>query len=109
MKRLLAFLALAAFGAPSFASGWTSDLTVTSVFVEATSDLVVIYTSGGSAYTSGCTTNLWIFTGTTDARRGRALSVALSALTTGKQIRMWYTDSCANWSYHEATALMIVQ
>jgi hypothetical protein len=94
---------------PGYAAGWSGDLTVTSSFVEGTSDLIAVFTDGGSAYTSGCLANNWLITTTTDARRARVYATIMTALATGQKIRLWYTDTCATWSYHEATSVMLVK
>jgi hypothetical protein len=108
MKR--AVLALTLFLASSIASaaGWSDALKVEQAFVE-NSDLVVIYTSGGSAYTSGCTANAWVFRADSDARRGRGWATVLTALTTGQRIRLWFNDTCAIWSFHDATSIMLLK
>ena len=90
------------------AAGWTGDLTVTSAFTEATTDLIVIYTSGGTGYTAGCIPNTWIFTASTSARGVRGYATVLLAIASGKKVRFWYSDTCATWSYHEATTVMVV-
>lgn len=89
------------------AAGWTGDLTVTAAFTE-DSDFIVINTSGGGIYTSGCTANAWVFTGSTDARRAREYATVLAAIAAGKSIRFWYTDTCGIWGYHQAYSVMIV-
>lgn len=89
------------------AAGWSGDLTVTATFTE-DSDLIVIATSGGGVYTSGCAANAWIFTTTTDARRARAYATILAALAAGKTIKLWYTDACTTWGYHEAKSVQIL-
>lgn len=91
------------------AAGWSADMTVTSAFTEATTDLIVIYTSGGGSYTAGCAANAWIFTATTDARRARGYSTIMAALVSGQKLRVWFTDACSTWGYHEATVVMLVQ
>jgi|GEM_PF-2772664 len=97
------------FSSNLYAQGWTESLTVESVFTEGKTDIIVINTSGGGTYTSSCLPNQWIFQSDTDARRSRAYSTAMAALASGKKIRFWYTDSCENWSYHGATAIMLVK
>jgi hypothetical protein len=90
------------------AAGWTPDLTVNSAFTEGNTDLLVVYTSNGTVYTSGCSANAWTFNADTDARRSRAYATILSALASGKKLRFWYSDTCGPWSYHNATSVMIV-
>jgi hypothetical protein len=91
------------------AAGWTSELTVTGAATEGTSDLLIFGTSDGAGYTTGCLINSWIFTASTDARRGRAYGTLLAALASGQKVRLWYTDTCAQFSYHEATSVMLVK
>ncbi len=93
----------------SYAASWTPDLTVTKIFTEGKTDAVIIYTSGGSVYTTGCSLNNWSFSADSDARRGRAYSTAMAALASGKKIRLWYSDTCGLWSYHQATSIMLVK
>jgi hypothetical protein len=91
-----------------YAAGWSADLTVVNAFVEGNTDLIVVSTSNGASYTSGCTVNSWIFVADTDARRSRAYATIVAALTSGKKIRFWYGDSCSTWNYHSASSVMLV-
>jgi len=93
---------------PAMASGWTPELTITSAFTE-DSDILVIYTSGGSVYTPGCTANDWIFRASNEDRRGRAWATILSGLTTGMKIKFYYGDTCDSWNFHKATAVTLVR
>ena len=104
-KMILAVAIL--FANNAYSAGWTPELTVSSAFTE-NSDLVVIYTSGGGAYTPNCSANAWIFVGDTDARRGRAYATIMTAIATGKKVKFWYGDVCAAWGYHQATSVMLV-
>lgn len=90
------------------ASGWTAELTVTSVFTEATTDLIIIYTASGGAYAPGCAANAWVFPANTTARASRGYATLMSAVATGKRIKLWFSDTCGVWGYHEATTIMIV-
>ena len=101
------FAALLFAGNFSHAAGWTPALTVTEAFTE-NSDLIVIYTSDGGGYTSGCAANSWIFVADNDARRGRAYATVLAAIATGKKLQFWYADSCAVWGFHQATSVKLV-
>jgi hypothetical protein len=101
-------IALVALSTQSYAAGWSADLTVSNAFVEGNNDLIVIYTSNGATYTSGCLVNSWIFIADTDARRSRAYATIVAALTSGKKIRFWYGDSCSVWDYHSASSVMLV-
>lgn len=93
-------------GAPAIAAGWTEPLTITAAFVE-DSDLLVVYTSGGSQVTPGCTPNAWIVTAANDDRRARLWATILTALATGRKVILWRPDSCAAWNFHQATAVMV--
>jgi hypothetical protein len=107
MKHLL-FTLFILIPSISNASGWSTDLTVEKIFTE-DSDIIVIYTSGGSVYTNGCSANNWIFHGQNEDRRNRAYSTAMTALVSGKKIRFWFMDDCSSWSYHKAAAIMLLK
>lgn len=107
MKNIIVAAILYLFCQAVMAAGWTGDLNVTSAFTE-DSDFIVVNTSGGSTYTSGCTANVWVFIGSTDARRAREYATVLAAIAAGKSIRFWYTDTCGIWGYHQAHSVMIV-
>lgn len=108
MKKPLILLASLVLATVCQAAAWTDELTVSSAFTEAKTDLIVVYTSGGTTYTPGCQANAWIFTADTNARGNRAYATVLSALATGKKIKFWYTDACSTWSFHEGTSVMLV-
>lgn len=108
MKKTAFLLSLFILSSACQADGWTGELSVASAFTEAKTDLLVVYTSGGSGYTPGCSVNAWIFTADTAARGNRGYATVLAALATGKKIKFWYRDSCAIWSFHEATSVMLV-
>src|SRR4051812_5250760 len=91
------------------AAGWSGDLTVVSTITQGSDDLVIIQTTDGAGYTTGCIANYWIFTADTDARRSRAYATILTAIATGQKIRLWYTDTCTAWSYHQATNVMLLK
>lgn len=107
MKKLILLASTLMFSIVSHAGGWSAELTVTSAFTEATTDTLVVYTTGGSVYASGCAANAWIIPADTTARASRAYATVLTALTTGKKIRFWYQDTCAIWSYHSGTSVMM--
>jgi hypothetical protein len=111
MKQKIASLVLVCLGASAQAqsSVWTPELTVTKAFTEA-SDLIVFYTSGAHSQTPNCSVNQWIYKIGPDARRNRVYATLLTAIATGKKISMWQNGAtCADWGFHEATAVMIVQ
>ncbi|WP_206434881.1 hypothetical protein [Sphingomonas koreensis] len=93
---------------PAYAEGWTGDLTIHMAFTE-DSDLLVVSTTDGNQYATGCGVNQWIVHAATEERRSRAWATILTAIGTGKKIRFWFKDTCSNWSYHSASAVMIVQ
>lgn len=107
MKSLL-FIAGVFFSTASSAAGWTAPLTISSFFSEGKTDLIIVYTADDGNYTTGCLGRSWSITTDTSSRAGRVYATLLTALTTGKKVKFWYTDSCGPWSYHEATAVMIV-
>lgn len=107
MKNIIVPTILLLFCQAVTASGWTGDLTVTSAFTE-DSDNIVIATSGGGVYTSGCTANAWVFAASSDPRRAREYATVLAAIAAGKSIRFWFTDTCGIWGYHQAFSVMIV-
>jgi hypothetical protein len=111
LRKAMVAMALSAGVAQSYAqaSSWRPELTVTKAFTEA-SDLIVFYTSGTHTQTGGCSVNQWIYKIAPDARRNRAYAALLTAIVTGKKISLWQSGSgCAEWGFHEATAVMIVQ
>lgn len=109
LKRHMAVGAML-WGAASFsqAAGWSAELTVTSVFTEASTDLIVVYTSGGGVYATGCAANSWIFPASTTARASRGYATLLAAVATGKKIKFWFSDTCSTWGFHEGTSVMLV-
>lgn len=109
MNKIIFAISLILISGVCNAAEWSSALTVEKVFTEGKSDIVVVYTSGQNGSTNGCSLNNWIFTADTEARRNRAYSTLMSALLSGKKILLWRTDSCANWSYHEATSVMLLK
>ena len=98
---------LFALASPAFSAGWSQPLTVDRLMTEGTTDLIVVFTTGGSEYTTGCVVDAWIFEANTNDRRNRAYSMILAALAGGKQISLYYADTCGSWSYHKATSIRI--
>jgi hypothetical protein len=92
----------------SQAGGWTGELTVVSVFTEATTDVIVVYTSGGQVYAPGCAANAWVFPASTTARASRGYATLLAAVATGKKIKFWFSDTCGIWGYHDGTSVMLI-
>jgi hypothetical protein len=107
MKRLGALVALMLSNL-CHASGWTGELNITSAFTEGKTDWLIVYTSNGGAYASGCSVNNWVFSFDTSARGARAYATILAAMASGKKVKFWYSDTCGVWSYHEATSVMLV-
>ncbi len=87
---------------PANAAGWSAELTIDSMFVYGHNDQIVINTSGGAVYTAGCIADRWFLTSNTPERYARLYSTLLSAMHTGKKVKLWYVDSCTTWNYHEA-------
>lgn len=111
IKRIPLSFILFCVGAATFAQGsaWTGELTVSKAFTEA-SDLIVFYTAGTHPQTPSCSVGSWIYKIGPDARRNRVYATLLTAIATGKKIQLWQRgDGCAEWGYHEATAVMIIQ
>ncbi len=109
-RRLMSYVFVAllfASASPAFAAGWSQPLNIDRLMTEGTTDLIVIYTTGGAEYTTGCTIDAWIFEADTDHRRNRVYSTLLAAFAGGKQVSLWYTDTCASWSFHNATSVRI--
>jgi hypothetical protein len=108
MRRLLMAAGLIVIGSVAHGAGWTPPLTVESGFTENSNDLIII-TSGGAVYTTGCSQNNWVFRANSDAQRGRAWATILTALASGLRVKFWYTDNCGTYAYHDAIAVMIVR
>jgi hypothetical protein len=107
MKKIFGLLALVCVSELSHASGWTAAMTITQAFTEE-SDMIVIYVSNSTPYGTGCDPGSWIFTGSTDARRGRVWATVLSALATGQKVQFWYSDTCSAWSYNSLSSIRIL-
>jgi hypothetical protein len=108
LKNVIATPVLLLAGAVTHAAGWTPPLTVERAFTEE-SDLLIVYTSGGTEYTSGCAANAWSINVSSETRRSRAWATILAALTTGQKIQFWYRDYCGVWNYHDATSVMLLK
>ena len=94
---------------------WSHSLIVEKIFTE-DSDMIVAYTSAvdpakeNTVLREGCLPNKWIFTTTSGDRRNRAYSTLMTALVSGKQIKMFVSPSvtnCAAWSFHPTSAVML--
>lgn len=107
MNRLLMTSFLTVAGT-AHAGGWTDPMTISRVFTENT-DNIVIYTVEGAIYTPGCVGASYIFRASNDAQRSRAYATLLAAITTGQKVQLWYTESCATWSFHDVTAVMLLK
>jgi hypothetical protein len=108
MKKTLLAMLFAFSSTVASAAGWSEPLTVEYGFVE-NSDLVVIGTSGGGVYASGCLANYWLFRADSDQRRARVWATVLAALASGQRIRLWFNDTCGTWNYHEASSIMVLK
>lgn len=91
-------------GAQSSAQ-WSVEMTITHAFVE-DSDAVVVYTAGGG--NAGCVANSWVFSAANEDRRGRIWATALTALSLGKKVKLWFSGSCGAFGFHQATAIQII-
>jgi hypothetical protein len=112
LKSIAAAIGLfAAFSNPTtaLAGGWTADLTVTSVNTEASSDLIYWTVSPTVSYAAGCDATNWMMVLPSNSdRSSRFYSTLMTALATGKKVRLWYADTCNTWNYHGATSIKIV-
>lgn len=108
LRTLLVTTLLSIFSTNALAVGWSDELTVTQIMTEGNTDIIAIYTEGGSSYTTGCLVDKWIFLADNEDRRNRAFSVVLAAIASGKKITLWYSDTCTSWSYHGATSIRLI-
>ena len=108
IRLICAFIALLTISLPgsAMADGWTGELTVVSAFVE-DSDNIVVTTTDGSEYASGCYVNQWTIVMSNEDRRGRAWATILTALTAGRKVAFWYRSTCGNFNYHVASAVSL--
>jgi hypothetical protein len=107
LRKVLASIAVAALSSQALAA-WTPPITISSAFVE-DSDIIVLYTSDASVYTSGCAAGAWMFrVSSTDAKRARVWATVLAAIAAGNKISLWYGDACAPWNYHEFSSIKII-
>ena len=115
MTKVIVFISSIFLSSFALGAGWAGDFEVTGVMSEGTSDLVIISVDAvnplnDKEYTSGCTVNgEWIFKADDPDKINRAYSTAMTALVSGKYIRLWFTDDCGAWSYHQATAIKLLK
>ncbi len=116
--KVLILLGLLVLSGAATAQGWTDELFVDGVLTEGTSDMIIISVKGvlpendNKRYTTDCSANgEWIFKDTSSAgdRKNRAYSTAMAAFMSGSKIKLWYTDECDAWSYHQATAIKLTK
>ena len=91
------------------AAGWSDPLTIEELWTEGSSDIIGVSTSGGSQYSSNCLANYWLIKANTDNRRDRVYSTLMAAQMAGKKVRIWYSDNCTSWNYHEGTVVKILK
>lgn len=84
------------------AAGWSDPLTIEELWTEGSSDMIGVSTSGGSQYSTNCLANAWLVSANTDSRRDRIYSALLAAQAANKKVRIWYSDNCTSWNFHEA-------
>ncbi len=99
---------IAATAGPSSAAGWTDPIAITDVATESVMDPVYFTVDNTTPYIPGCLPGSWMINQTTDARQQRFYAALLTAFSTGRKIRLWYTDTCASWGYSQATAVRVV-
>ena len=91
------------------AAGWSNPLTIEELWSESSTDIVGVTTTGGSQYSNNCLANYWLINANTDNRRDRIYSTLLAAQMAGKKVRIWYSDNCTSWNYHEGTIVKILK
>ena len=107
MFKKYVLLSLLFFSGLCNAQGWSDALTVKSTMTEGMTDLIIATTEGDTIYTTNCVANQWIFKSDAEDRRNRAYSTLMAAVASGKKVKLWYTDSCSSWNYHEATSVSL--
>lgn len=90
------------------AAGWTGELTLLSVATEPVSDMVYFYTTEGAVYAPGCQQNAWMMPADTDSRRARGYAALMTALASGKKVKLWFSDTCGTWGFHSASAIQVM-
>jgi hypothetical protein len=90
------------------AQTWSQEVTIAGAYTE-DSDAIIVYTTGSPNYVSGCVTNSWSFTASTEERRARMWATILTALTSGTKVKFWVAGDCGAYSYHHATAVQLVR
>lgn len=93
--------------APTYAAGWTGAISVDRVLIE--DNIIAVFSTGHPGpYTTGCVSGSYIITMTTETARNQAISILLTASTTGKKVKFWYKDTCSNWNYHSISSIQFV-
>ena len=82
------------------AEGYSNALVVEDIIAYGGSNMLVVSTSGGSVYTTGCVANSWVITSSDTQLLDRVYSTLLTAMTTNRKIKFWYKDVCGAWNYH---------
>jgi len=99
-KRFTAFILLFLVASVSHAATWSlNGLTIKEIITGVSSDIVV-KTEGGAEQKNGCVVDHWVFSDTDENKVNRVYSMLLAAQSSGKQIKIYNTEECAQWSYH---------
>ena len=106
MKKIVLILILS-FPRLALAGGWTDSLEIEKIQVYGSSDMILVYTKGGSVYTQGCEANRWQITATDAEGRNRVYSTLLAAYMSKQKVAFWYGDTCGLWSYHTSNIINI--
>jgi len=100
VKKVLLILIFFVTSFDVYAAKWSDDgLTVKEV-ITGTSDSIVVLTEGGAVQQSECIANNWVFADTDQGKMNRVYSMLIAAQMSGKQIKIYNTDVCAQWNYH---------
>jgi hypothetical protein len=92
-----------------FAAKWSDNgLTVKEV-ITGVSDSIVVLTDGGSVQQSNCIANNWVFTDTDQSKMNRVYSLLIAAQMSGKKIKIYNSDVCAQWDYHGIYSIKTVE
>lgn len=111
IRALATLLFIPILGLPTcvLADAWSGQLAVESVVTYGNSDLILVYTTGGSEYVPGCSVDKWTVVADTEERRNRIYSTLLAAAAAGNQISIWYdTSGCGTYDYHTGYVVRFV-
>lgn len=107
MKKIISvFICSFLYANSALGLAWTSEyLMIESMVVE--QNHILVYTTGGGVYATGCLANNWFITGSDDAELNRLLSTLMTAMASKKKIKFWYEDDCGSWDYHKSSSVKI--